>query len=204
MTAPPFKPPKPAPQATRVADPASCARFGTGCDLIPVASPASGSGSSCFIMCGWSSFGRKALSTVGNVTGITDAINCIKNPTLATCAKAALKLTATAITIATLGAGAESEVAADGAADVVGDLTADGSVSTGEDATAEAGGDSTAEADTEAAGGEGKPPLSRRVGRAFGAVCTAVALTCGGGATVATDVGALQSPAAAATAASVA
>jgi RHS repeat-associated protein len=153
--APPFNPPTPKPQATRTADPYSCARFGTGCNQIPVASPASDSGSNCFIVCGWSSFGRKALQTVGNVTGVTDLINCIKNPTLGTCAKAAIKLAATAFTIATLGAGAETEVVTDGATDVVGDLTGDTSVSTGTDASAEAGGDDAS------SGGSGWKPTGR-------------------------------------------
>jgi RHS repeat-associated protein len=56
---------------------------------------------------------KKALVFVGNVTGITDAINCIKNPTVKGCLTAAVKLGGTAFTIATGGLGSGEAVSAD-------------------------------------------------------------------------------------------
>jgi hypothetical protein len=128
----PFNPPKPAVVAMHPADSYTCARFGTGCNMVASSASSSDSGGS-----GWGSFIRKAVSVAGNVTGVTDAINCIKNPSLGTCVKAAIKLTATAATVATLGGSATVEAAAEGTAELTADTTADAGV----DVSAEAGGD---------------------------------------------------------------
>jgi Pretoxin HINT domain len=131
VVAPPFNPPKPKPQATRDADPAACAKFGTGCQQVPVPAGDDGTGGTP----GWL---RTAVSTVGNATGITAAVGCIEHPTLGGCTKAALQIGMDVVTVTTLGGGAVAEVSVDGALDVGGDVVADG--------TAEAGGDSVAAA----------------------------------------------------------
>jgi hypothetical protein len=154
---------------------------------------------------GLGGFFRKALSTVGNVTGVTDAINCIKNPSVGTCVKAAIKLTATAATIVTLGGGAEAEVAADGATDLIADSTAD----TSADVSAEAGGDDTTAAEEggwKPSGrpepGESEPAGKMGVRQRVGLCLAAIATACGmfgavdGGASETGVIAASVSPAA--------
>ncbi len=67
-----------------------------------------------------------AVKVVAKVTGIQDAIDCIKHPTVSGCAQAAIRLTATAFTIASLGTGAEADAGVNAALDGGGALATDG------------------------------------------------------------------------------
>jgi RHS repeat-associated protein len=125
LTAPPFNAPKPAPQATRAADPFSCGRFGTGCSQIAAAASSSGSASSCFIVCGWGNFTRKAVQVVGNVTGANAILQCAEHASFGTCSRAVMVIGMDVSEVATDGADAPEVMAEDSAIDATADVTAE-------------------------------------------------------------------------------
>jgi RHS repeat-associated protein len=131
----PWNQPKAAPVATMPADPYTCGRFGTGCNPVPMAG--SGNGSSGAI--GW------IIRQAGQITGITDAINCIKNPTLLGCGKALLKGGAFILAVASAGSGAGADVALDATLDETTAVTGDTITEAGDSVVSSADGSATAE-----------------------------------------------------------
>jgi RHS repeat-associated protein len=62
---------------------------------------------------GFWGFVKKAVKVAGQVTGVTDAIDCIKNPTALGCLKAVVKLGLTATAVVTVGSTLAGSAAAD-------------------------------------------------------------------------------------------
>jgi RHS repeat-associated protein len=128
--APKPNPPKPSPENTQ-SSAMVCSRFGA---CTQTTSPSGGGGGG-----GFGSIFRKALHTVGDVTGINQIVGCVTHPTLGTCAQAAIMI------------GMDSlDIADDGASSELNEMV-DAGFGAGEDAaadlTAEAGGDGAAAAD---------------------------------------------------------
>lgn len=131
------------------------------------------------------SFGSGLIRKVGQITGVTDAINCAKNPQWGTCLKAAIKLTITVTTIATLGASAPEEIPAEEMADAAVDTAtstgADSATAGSSDATTSVAGDGATSSEVATpSSGEAEPASKWQTVKKYGGKCVAVAVICAG------------------------
>jgi hypothetical protein len=125
-----------------------------------------------------SSFGSGLIRKVGQFTGVTDAVNCAKNPSWGTCAKAAVKLTLTAVTIATLGAGATVEAPAEVGLDAATDATTDAATSATTNVTTDVTGDAATGSGTQVATRASGTAAKWTVRRIATSCMTGLALAC--------------------------
>ncbi|HEY1620975.1 MAG TPA: RHS repeat-associated core domain-containing protein [Streptosporangiaceae bacterium] len=174
----PWHPVPPTPVAGTPPDMAECAAFFGLANCLPAGLAN---------MINGSSFGSWAIRKVGQVTGVTDAINCVKNPSLALCVKATVKLALTAVTIASLGTAAPETTAADGAVDATADATTNTAVDAASGAGSSEAGDvatSTASKGATEAAEDGPGWLAK----ACASAAVGLVLTCGGQQEVDKDV----------------
>jgi RHS repeat-associated protein len=148
----------------------------------------------------WGHIFKKAVVFVGNATGVTDAITCIKSHTLKSCAAAGIKLSGVALAVATGGLGSGADEGISAAADTldasagstdaaatstdVASASTDASVTSGDASTSGASAatkDSGAVGPTNAAAETARMRIPMSIRKTACAVGGAVAICLGGG-----------------------